>query len=91
DPRPVRALAAGQHLVRGMAWSPHGVAHVEVSADGGAHWQLATLLDDLGLRSWGSSSGAERQPQVSTCWRCVRPIWLATSSRRMCLSTRRAI
>jgi DMSO/TMAO reductase YedYZ molybdopterin-dependent catalytic subunit len=52
DPRPVRALAAGQHLVRGMAWSPHGVAHVEVSADGGAHWQPATLLDDLGSRSW---------------------------------------
>jgi DMSO/TMAO reductase YedYZ molybdopterin-dependent catalytic subunit len=52
DPRPVRTLAAGQHLVRGMAWSPHGVAHVEVSADGGAHWQPATLLDDLGSRSW---------------------------------------
>jgi DMSO/TMAO reductase YedYZ molybdopterin-dependent catalytic subunit len=52
DPRPVRALAAGQHLVRGMAWSPHGVAHVEVSADGGAHWQPATLLDDLGPRAW---------------------------------------
>jgi DMSO/TMAO reductase YedYZ molybdopterin-dependent catalytic subunit len=52
DPRPVRALAAGQQLVRGMAWSPHGVARVEVSADGGAHWQPATLLDDLGPRSW---------------------------------------
>ena len=52
DPQPAQALAAGQHLVRGMAWSPHGVAHVEVSADGGAHWQPATLLDDLGPRSW---------------------------------------
>jgi DMSO/TMAO reductase YedYZ molybdopterin-dependent catalytic subunit len=52
DPRPVRALEAGQQLVRGMAWSPHGIAHVEVSADGGAHWQPATLLDDLGPRSW---------------------------------------
>jgi DMSO/TMAO reductase YedYZ molybdopterin-dependent catalytic subunit len=52
DPRPERALAAGQHQVRGMAWSPHGVAHVEVSTDGGAHWQPAGLLDDLGPRSW---------------------------------------
>jgi DMSO/TMAO reductase YedYZ molybdopterin-dependent catalytic subunit len=52
DPRPVQTLEAGQHLVRGMAWSPHGVAQVEVSADGGAHWQPATLLDDLGPRSW---------------------------------------
>jgi len=52
DPRPVQPLAAGHRLVRGMAWSPHGIAHVEVSADGGVHWQPATLLDDLGPRSW---------------------------------------
>jgi DMSO/TMAO reductase YedYZ molybdopterin-dependent catalytic subunit len=51
-PRAERALAAGQQLVHGMAWSPHGIARVEVSADGGVHWQEATLLDDLGPRSW---------------------------------------
>jgi DMSO/TMAO reductase YedYZ molybdopterin-dependent catalytic subunit len=52
DPRPADALGAGAHLVRGMAWSPHGVAHVDVSTDGGAHWQPATLLQDLGPRAW---------------------------------------
>jgi DMSO/TMAO reductase YedYZ molybdopterin-dependent catalytic subunit len=52
DPQPARTLAAGQQLVRGMAWSPHGIARVEVSADRGAHWQPATLLDDMGPRAW---------------------------------------
>jgi sulfite oxidase len=52
DPRPAGALAAGAQVVRGMAWSPHGVAHVDVSIDGAAHWQMATLLDDLGPRAW---------------------------------------
>jgi DMSO/TMAO reductase YedYZ molybdopterin-dependent catalytic subunit len=51
-PRPADALAAGTQVVHGMAWSPHGVAHVEVSTDGGAHWQPARLLDNLGPRSW---------------------------------------
>jgi DMSO/TMAO reductase YedYZ molybdopterin-dependent catalytic subunit len=52
DPRSERPLASGPQLVRGMAWSPHGIAHVEVSADGGGHWEPATLLDDFGPRAW---------------------------------------
>jgi DMSO/TMAO reductase YedYZ molybdopterin-dependent catalytic subunit len=52
DPRPADGLGAGAQVVRGMAWSPHGVAHVEVSTDGGEHWQPARLLDDLGPRAW---------------------------------------
>jgi DMSO/TMAO reductase YedYZ molybdopterin-dependent catalytic subunit len=52
NPRSDQPLAAGEHVLRGMAWSPHGVAKVEVSTDGGRHWQAATLLDDLGPRAW---------------------------------------
>jgi DMSO/TMAO reductase YedYZ molybdopterin-dependent catalytic subunit len=52
DPRPAGALAAGAQVSHGMAWSPHGVAHVDVSTDGGAHWQPATLLQDLGPHAW---------------------------------------
>jgi hypothetical protein len=52
DPQLGQSLAAGMHLVRGMAWSSHGIARVEVSADGGAHWHTATLLDDQGPHAW---------------------------------------
>jgi hypothetical protein len=52
DPRPAGALAAEVQVIRGMAWSPHGVAQVDVSTDGGAHWQPATLLEDRGPRAW---------------------------------------
>jgi DMSO/TMAO reductase YedYZ molybdopterin-dependent catalytic subunit len=52
DPRPAGALAAGAQLVRGMAWSPYGIAQVDISTDGGAHWQPAAVLEDLGPRAW---------------------------------------
>ena len=46
-------LAAGPQVIRGFAWSPNGgVTLVEVSADGGATWQAARLLADLGPHSW---------------------------------------
>jgi DMSO/TMAO reductase YedYZ molybdopterin-dependent catalytic subunit len=39
-------LTAGEHLIRGFAWSPHGaIAQVEYSLDGGASWQRATLRE----------------------------------------------
>ncbi|HEU5097758.1 MAG TPA: sulfite oxidase [Roseiflexaceae bacterium] len=52
DPRPDQPLAAGAYALRGVAWSPHGIAGVEVSIDGGARWQPAALMDDLGSRAW---------------------------------------
>jgi DMSO/TMAO reductase YedYZ molybdopterin-dependent catalytic subunit len=46
-------LQAGVQPVRGFAWSPcGGVVGVEVSVDGGANWQPARLLADLGPHSW---------------------------------------
>ncbi len=52
NPRSQSTLPAGVQLVRGFAWSSHGVRHVDVSADGGRTWRPATLLDDLGPRAW---------------------------------------
>jgi DMSO/TMAO reductase YedYZ molybdopterin-dependent catalytic subunit len=46
-------LSAGLHTMRGLAWSGgHGIAQVEFSSDGGAHWRPTTLLTDLGPRAW---------------------------------------
>lgn len=46
-------LSPGVQPVRGFAWSPGGgVVRVEVSADGGATWQDARLLADLGPHAW---------------------------------------
>jgi DMSO/TMAO reductase YedYZ molybdopterin-dependent catalytic subunit len=46
-------LRPGSVEVRGWAWSAgHGIAQVELSADGGASWQCATLGVDLGPRAW---------------------------------------
>jgi len=40
----MRLSGAGFHEVRGLAWSGRGaITRVEVSADGGEHWQDATL------------------------------------------------
>lgn len=52
NPRPSQPIVAGRHAISGMAWSPVGVACVDVSVDGGQQWQAATLLDDLGPRAW---------------------------------------
>jgi DMSO/TMAO reductase YedYZ molybdopterin-dependent catalytic subunit len=49
---PHTRLVGGPQLVRGFAWSPHGVAGVEVSADGGSSWHDARLLADFGSRAW---------------------------------------
>jgi DMSO/TMAO reductase YedYZ molybdopterin-dependent catalytic subunit len=47
------SLAAGEHELRGVAWSAaRGVARVELSVDGGQSWAEAELLHDLGPRSW---------------------------------------
>lgn len=46
-------LSAGEHELRGLAWSAaRGVAGVELSVDGGRSWAAAELLHDLGPRSW---------------------------------------
>lgn len=57
-------LRAGHHTVGGFAWSAgHGITKVEVSTDGGASWQRAELLHDLGPRSWrGFSYSWDAQP-----------------------------
>lgn len=46
-------LAAGPHVVRGVAWSGHGaIAKVAVSTDGGASWAEASLSPGAGRRAW---------------------------------------
>jgi DMSO/TMAO reductase YedYZ molybdopterin-dependent catalytic subunit len=50
---PGARLQPGPQVVRGFAWSSEeGVERVDVSADGGATWQPARLLADLGPYSW---------------------------------------
>lgn len=50
---PGMKLQPGPQVIRGFAWSPNGgVERVEISADGGATWQPARLLADLGPHSW---------------------------------------
>lgn len=58
-------LSAGQNLIRGYAWSPHGkIAKVEYSVDGGKTWAAAALrepnLPRAGVRwefSWDAKPG----------------------------------
>jgi DMSO/TMAO reductase YedYZ molybdopterin-dependent catalytic subunit len=49
-----RIVQAGDHLLRGRAWSGHGaIASVDVSTDGGATWRAATVDGpDLGDAAW---------------------------------------
>jgi DMSO/TMAO reductase YedYZ molybdopterin-dependent catalytic subunit len=48
----VRSVRAGRHTLEGRAWSGHApIAGVEVSDDGGATWQRATL-DPPALGPW---------------------------------------
>lgn len=50
---PGMKLQPGPQVIRGFAWSPHGgVERVDLSTDGGATWQPARLLADLGPHSW---------------------------------------
>ena len=52
-PAPGSTLAAGAHLVTGYAWSGSGpIARVEVSADGGASWADAAILEPRLPRAW---------------------------------------
>jgi DMSO/TMAO reductase YedYZ molybdopterin-dependent catalytic subunit len=48
-----RFLAPGAVVLEGRAWSGWGpIEHVEVSTDGGASWDLATLDEPLGPAAW---------------------------------------
>lgn len=50
---PGMKLQPGPQVIRGFAWSPNGgVERVDISTDGGATWQPARLLADLGPHSW---------------------------------------
>ncbi|MBV9790625.1 MAG: sulfite oxidase [Chloroflexi bacterium] len=50
---PGMQLQPGPQVIRGFAWSPNGgVERVDISTDGGATWQPARLLCDLGPHSW---------------------------------------
>lgn len=54
-PEPGATLRAGTHELRGLAWSAgQGIAQVELSANGGASWQLAQLGAELGPQAWRS-------------------------------------
>ena len=53
SPAPGATVGAGPQTVAGYAWSGYGaVARVEVSSDGGATWDEATIALDGGRRSW---------------------------------------
>jgi DMSO/TMAO reductase YedYZ molybdopterin-dependent catalytic subunit len=48
-----RFLAPGRHRLEGRAWSGWGpIERVDISADGGATWQPATLGDPPGPAAW---------------------------------------
>jgi len=52
-PSPGSTLAAGGHLITGYAWSGSGqIAKVELSADGGASWADAAILEPRLPRAW---------------------------------------
>lgn len=46
-------LSAGKNPIGGVAWAPHvGIEKVEVSTDGGATWNEASLAKQLGIDTW---------------------------------------
>ena len=48
-----RVLPVGTHTLEGRAWSGHGpVTEVQVTVDGGATWQAASLDPPVGPRAW---------------------------------------
>lgn len=49
---PDMKLQPGPQAIRGFAWSAGGMEQVDVSVDGGATWQTAQMLADLGPYSW---------------------------------------
>ena len=53
SPRPGESVSHGEQTMYGYAWSGYGaIKKVEVSIDGGSHWQEATITHDGGRRSW---------------------------------------
>ena len=51
--RPDETISHGEQTMYGYAWSGYGaIKKVEVSTDGGNHWQEATITHDGGRRSW---------------------------------------
>jgi DMSO/TMAO reductase YedYZ molybdopterin-dependent catalytic subunit len=53
SPRPGETVSSGEQTMYGYAWSGYGaIKKVEVSTDGGSHWQEATITHDGGRRSW---------------------------------------
>jgi sulfite oxidase len=54
SPADGETVAAGRVELRGYAFAggERSVARVDVSLDGGAHWEQAELLDDLGRWAW---------------------------------------
>lgn len=50
-PRPA-SLSAGTHRLRGFAHGPNPIAQVEWSADGGASWKEARLLEPIMRYAW---------------------------------------
>ena len=53
SPAPDARLGLGAHIIRGVAWSGgKDVASVRVSADGGATWRLARLLEQHAPYAW---------------------------------------
>jgi DMSO/TMAO reductase YedYZ molybdopterin-dependent catalytic subunit len=53
DPAPRSRIPAGDHTIRGKAWTGTGpVTSVEVSLTGGSEWQCATLAPPAGPYQW---------------------------------------
>lgn len=62
-PTPNAALGAGPVTISGFAWSGAGtIARVEVSADGGASWSEARLLDPISPLTWARWSVVWQPP-----------------------------
>jgi len=61
-------VRAGRLDVRGFAWSGHeGVDRVQVSADGGTSWEIATLDPSAGPGAWrGFHAAVQVQPGKAT-------------------------
>jgi DMSO/TMAO reductase YedYZ molybdopterin-dependent catalytic subunit len=73
-PAPDAAVPLGAPCtVWGWAWSDRGVARVEVSTDGGRHWQVATLERRSG-RSWQRYSFDWRPDRAGPAELCVRAV-----------------
>ena len=53
SPRHGEVVRPGQSTIRGFAWSGDGeITRVEVSLDGGRHWQDSTLLGESDPNAW---------------------------------------